>query len=920
MNRSSRYKRRLDKALASIPAPQPLPSPGIPSGCPSGSKLCGPKLPADSLSNRAWYIILPFPVSVMLAEAPDSPNGLNPLFDDDYSKQNALEEPTGLPTTCSICDRPFVDAVILSCLHIFCRECVRGFEKHDSMVTYIKCPRCDAISGGVKTLESYDLSVVSVKPEGEKPTQNGTTVKCSVCTDGNEALYRCLHCAGTLCERCRDIHKVMKVFSNHEILDLTEEEKKDSEVLQRNMQNAKPVSCSLHTDLVYARFCMQCHVPICEACIECDHKGHITSGLDAVPEHVESLLSSMVDVCGTKQKELKDLTESLHGVLSELSASRDRSKNQIMEAYNQWKSAVEKVKDHFIQRNRELHDELEMKIWSRIHAIGKTVDHIDFACEFTKSYLKKCSNIEMCKLMKNVLACFDRLSKAPFANDGTPKVMFSPNICAIQDLVKQQFGTFDPPGMSSNAVPRPDSLFRSFSRSNSHLASLNAAGDVSEDLKRLSMKVDGQLGNGSGVNLDVTSAGPLASISPTDSHNSGRGAAALGPIQLAPGAGNGALDSFMTQSGESAVISRPITNWSDLHVGLGNMDQPEFLPSVNQVDPSFMNTPFMTADLSQSALRSMGNPVGMSNLDVDSSLMLKQKGPLNYNAALYEYCRMRAARCSQMNLLTKWGSLGCELGRLNSPHGFCLGFEEEIVVADTYNHRIQIFTKRGDFVSFFGVSGRVDGLLWYPRKVAIIRQSQRYVVCDRGNERSRMQLFSRSGHFVRRIPIRYIDIVAGLAINQHGHIVAIDSVSPSVFVVSEEGDLIRWFDCSNHMREPSDVAIHGREYYICDFKAHCVIVFQEDGTFIRRIGGESITDFPNGIDVSDHGDVLVGDSHGNRFHIAVFSRTGELLSEFVCNQTKVSRSCCLKITTEGYVVTLARSSNNVLVMDTLYIC
>lgn len=71
-------------------------------------------------------------------------------------------------------------------------------------------------------------------------------------------------------------------------------------------------------------------------------------------------------------------------------------------------------------------------------------------------------------------------------------------------------------------------------------------------------------------------------------------------------------------------------------------------------------------------------------------------------------------------------------------------------------------------MSFFGVSGRVDGLLWYPRKVAIIRQSQRYVVCDRGNERSRMQLFSRSGHFVRRIQIKYIDIVAGLAINQSG--------------------------------------------------------------------------------------------------------------------------------------------------------
>lgn len=102
-------------------------------------------------------------------------------------------------------------------------------------------------------------------------------------------------------------------------------------------------------------------------------------------------------------------------------------------------------------------------------------------------------------------------------------------------------------------------------------------------------------------------------------------------------------------------------------------------------------------------------------------------------------------------------------------------------------------------------------------------------------------------------------------------------------------------------------------------QAHCVVVIQEDGQYLRTIGGESITDFPNGIDVSGQGDVLVGDSHGNRFHIAVFTGKGDLISEFVCMQTKVSRSCCLKITNEGYIVTLARSSNNVLVMSTLYV-
>ena len=70
---------------------------------------------------------------------------------------------------------------------------------------------------------------------------------------------------------------------------------------------------------------------------------------------------------------------------------------------------------------------------------------------------------------------------------------------------------------------------------------------------------------------------------------------------------------------------------------------------------------------------------------------------------------------------------------------------------------------------------------------------------------------------------RYIDIVAGLAINEAGHIVAVDSVSPTVFRITENGDLIKWFDVSDRMREPSDLAIHGKEYYICDFKVNMVL-------------------------------------------------------------------------------------------------
>lgn len=90
----------------------------------------------------------------------------------------------------------------------------------------------------------------------------------------------------------------------------------------------------------------------------------------------------------------------------------------------------------------------------------------------------------------------------------------------------------------------------------------------------------------------------------------------------------------------------------------------------------------------------------------------------------------------------------------------------------------------------------------------------------------------------------------------------------------------------------------GKEYFVCDFKGHCVVVFNEEGKFLRRIGCENVTNFPNGIDISDAGDVLIGDSHGNRFHVAVFSRAGSLISEFECPYVKVGESihCCTILT------------------------
>ena len=38
---------------------------------------------------------------------------------------------------------------------------------------------------------------------------------------------------------------------------------------------------------------------------------------------------------------------------------------------------------------------------------------------------------------------------------------------------------------------------------------------------------------------------------------------------------------------------------------------------------------------------------------------------------------------------------------------------------------------------------------------------------------------------------------------------------------------------------------------------------------------------------ADAGDILIGDSHGNKFHVVVFANDGSLLGEFECPHVKV---------------------------------
>lgn len=71
----------------------------------------------------------------------------------------------------------------------------------------------------------------------------------------------------------------------------------------------------------------------------------------------------------------------------------------------------------------------------------------------------------------------------------------------------------------------------------------------------------------------------------------------------------------------------------------------------------------------------------------------------------------------QLHVAYKFGQLGSERGCVDTPHGFCLGVNDDIVIADTNNHRICVFDLKGQFKYCFGEYGTETGKLHQPRKV-----------------------------------------------------------------------------------------------------------------------------------------------------------------------------------------------------------
>jgi DNA-binding beta-propeller fold protein YncE len=221
-------------------------------------------------------------------------------------------------------------------------------------------------------------------------------------------------------------------------------------------------------------------------------------------------------------------------------------------------------------------------------------------------------------------------------------------------------------------------------------------------------------------------------------------------------------------------------------------------------------------------------------------------------------------------------------GEFCEPWGVAVGPDGRVFVADTWNHRVQVFGPDGTFLHSLGTFGTSGGdvasapLQFYgPRDVAVDEQGNLYV-SDTGNKR--IQLFDTDLNYLRAfggpgvLPGR-LDEPVGVAIGPDRLLYVADTWNQRIQVFTSQGDFVRaWpvvgWTGQSAANKPYIRVDLDRHIYATDPEGARVLLFDATGTMLgvvdfRLIADDSLTS-PFGILPDGHGRLWISDAAGQR--------------------------------------------------------
>ena len=228
-----------------------------------------------------------------------------------------------------------------------------------------------------------------------------------------------------------------------------------------------------------------------------------------------------------------------------------------------------------------------------------------------------------------------------------------------------------------------------------------------------------------------------------------------------------------------------------------------------------------------------------------------------------------------------FGKGGSAPGMFELPWGIAVNGKDKIAVADTGNHRIQIFLADGTHLRSFGSRGSQQGQFSCPRGKTFYNNN--IIVSDTYN--NRIQIFDDQGHYLDQFGEKgnlkhQLDWPSGLSIDSDGNIIVADINSIKIFTL--DGQFLRRIGEEGSFSNPVHGIQHNNYFIVSDYGNNCIRVFDKRGKFLYKFGmrgaGDGKFKWPHCLSVDKAGHLLVCDSSNHR--VQVFKLNGEFITKF----------------------------------------
>ena len=246
------------------------------------------------------------------------------------------------------------------------------------------------------------------------------------------------------------------------------------------------------------------------------------------------------------------------------------------------------------------------------------------------------------------------------------------------------------------------------------------------------------------------------------------------------------LPSYDFQNNFMSSVFPPTSQSADHSLGtstspmelLENLSVLPLLPSASSVSAG--------SDL----LSSLSNSVSQSSFPTVSLATPVPSAPIAYPPKAQ-------IRRQKMIYHCKFGEFGILEGQFTEPSGVAVTEDNEIIVADTNNHRIQVFDKDGNFKFQFGEVGKRDGQLLYPNRVAVVAKTGDIVVTER-SPTHQVQIFTKFGQFIRKFGADILQHPRGVTTDSCGRIIVVECKVMRVVIFDMVGNVLNKFSCSRY--------------------------------------------------------------------------------------------------------------------------